>query len=514
MVVETSKDTVCVNQLVGKKSEVLMVEGDMIVPDIKPDILNTINTSGNVCVYKKEVLEDKIRLDGMVNVYMMYLADTETSNVRGLNTTLDFTQIIDVPKCKTGMSLQEEVEIKSIECRVLNGRKVNIRAAVEAKVRVYSNDEIEIVSEIPESKDIQVLNDRIELSSLIGEGNTKTYAKDTIQIDAIDNLAEILNADIKIVNKDTKVSYNKVLAKADAEIELLYLTEDDRINHVSSQIPVMGFIDIPNISDDNLCEMGYKLKNFIVKPNTVEEHSIYIEAEVELSCFVYEKKSINLIQDLYSPVEELTFSQKEVNTMIAKDNHKETCSIHERINVPEIGSNQIYEVTTKPIINETKVLQNRVMYEGEISLNFLFESESASRIETKQVSLPFEFSMDMDGVSQNSNIETNMEVKVQDFITGAPGEIEAKIEIEFQSDVSKIEKLTIIDAIEREENKRSETYSAVIYFVKPGDTLWKIAKRFKSTIEDIARVNEIEDVNKIYPGQQLFIPRFHTRKIA
>lgn len=54
----------------------------------------------------------------------------------------------------------------------------------------------------------------------------------------------------------------------------------------------------------------------------------------------------------------------------------------------------------------------------------------------------------------------------------------------------------------------------VIYFVKPGDTLWKIAKQFKSKVEDIARINEIEDENKIYVGEQLYIPKFTRNRIA
>ena len=37
---------------------------------------------------------------------------------------------------------------------------------------------------------------------------------------------------------------------------------------------------------------------------------------------------------------------------------------------------------------------------------------------------------------------------------------------------------------------------------------------FKSTVEDITRVNEIEDANKIFVGQQLYIPRFCRNKIA
>ena len=44
---------------------------------------------------------------------------------------------------------------------------------------------------------------------LIGEGTTKVYAKDTISVDVADEIAEIMKANIRIVNKDIKLSYNK-----------------------------------------------------------------------------------------------------------------------------------------------------------------------------------------------------------------------------------------------------------------------------------------------------------------
>ena len=46
----------------------------------------------------------------------------------------------------------------------------------------------------------------------------------------------------------------------------------------------------------------------------------------------------------------------------------------------------------------------------------------------------------------------------------------------------------------------------VIYFIKPGDTLWNIAKKFHSTMENIATINQLEDKNKLKVGDQLFIP--------
>lgn len=99
MQVDVTKENFVLNKIVGQKSETVVVEGDMIVPDIKPDILNTINTTGNVCIYKKEVLDGKIRIDGDVNVYVMYLADNEEEATRSLNTNIDFSQILDFEGC-------------------------------------------------------------------------------------------------------------------------------------------------------------------------------------------------------------------------------------------------------------------------------------------------------------------------------------------------------------------------------------------------------------------------------
>ena len=67
MEVEVSKENICINKLVSQKKEIVFVNTDMIVPDSKPDVLNTINITGNVCIYKKEVREETVKKDGNVN---------------------------------------------------------------------------------------------------------------------------------------------------------------------------------------------------------------------------------------------------------------------------------------------------------------------------------------------------------------------------------------------------------------------------------------------------------------
>ena len=128
MAIETTKNNICVNHIIAQKTETAIVEGDSIIPDIKPDIINEISTNGTVCIYKKEINEGKVRIDGCIDTYVMYLADDENNSIRGLNVNLDFSQVIDIEKAMPNMNLDTNVRLKNIECKVINGRKNRIKS--------------------------------------------------------------------------------------------------------------------------------------------------------------------------------------------------------------------------------------------------------------------------------------------------------------------------------------------------------------------------------------------------
>ena len=507
MVLNTVKENLCVNKMIATKKEILMIEGDMIVPDSKPDILNTICTSGVVCIYKKEVLDEKIRLDGSINTYIMYLADDEKDKVRGINTSLDFSETINISSCKDGMNEKIETRLKSIECRVINGRKIGIKATLEVFVKIYSNDEVEIVNEIQDMNDIRILKENLTVNSLVGMGETKIYAKETIEIDTEDNLAEILKNNICICDKDIKISYNKILTKAEAQIRIMYLTEDNRIKNVNAKIPVVGFIDIPNVVENNTCEINYEIKNLVIKLNPVEEHSIYIELEVGVKACVYEEKQINLIQDLYSPCENLEFEQKRISTMTNKKCKKDLKQIREKIEIDQLGNETLLDVDIMPNIENESKSENKIVYDGNIELNLIMEN-SNSQINTRTAKIPFQYVVDDMENAENTNTDMEIEVINQDFIIQDGGSIISNIDLMMNQNSYQNTNLNIMNEIQSNGERESEDYSVIMYIVKKGDTLWNIAKEFGSTVEDIVRVNGIEDENKISVGQKIFVPRF------
>ena len=511
MEIDVSKEQICINKLVCEKKEIVFVEEDMIVPDSKPDILNAINMSGNVCIYKKEVTDGKVKIDGCVSTYIMYLPDSKEDNLRGLNASIEFSQNIAIPECKEGMQAIICVEIKDLECKVLNGRKINVRAGLEIRVKLYSNEEIDIISGINNINDIQTLDKTFEVNSLVGNGNARVYVKDTLNIDTQDEIAEILKTDVSLEDCDIKISYNKILSKCEVNIKIMYLTEDNRINTVQGKIPAVGFIDMPNVSEDNVCEINNEINNIIARPNSAEEHSIYVEIEIETTVTAYEKREIALIQDLYSPSQNLKFTQKKINTSSNKISKSKDFIVTSKTNIPDLVEGSLLDVEVLSTINKDQKTNHKIMYDGEMTVNFIFSNNNGN-VNSKVSKIPFEFSIENPTEDENVNIETKMNVLNKNFDVKQNGGIECSIDVEALADFMQSSNMNIIDDIQIEENDAdSGDYdSLIIYIVQKGDSLWEIAKSHKSTVDDIARVNGIEDPNQIEVGQKIYIPKFRN----
>lgn len=506
MTIETNKETININQIIKRKKDILQVTEDVIVNDVKPDILNVINTNGTVCVYKREIQNGKIKIDGGINTYIIYLADDENGSIRTLNTYLDFTYSLEIENSKENMILDEDISIKNFETQIINGRKINLKANLEIDIKVYENSNFEIISDIADCENLELLRKQEDIMSLLGEGNSKTYAKDTIDMPENDDLAEIMKVDFQIVNKDIRPSYNKILIKADSNVKIMYLTEDNRINTIGARIPIMGFVDIQNVNENTICLSKIKLKNLTLKPNYSDEHSIYIEAELDLSCFAYETKQIDIIEDLYGLSSNVTFSGNSIEMANKRGCIKETKNIRETIS---IQGNEVYDIQLKPIIENTNTRNGKATYEGKVLVNVFSNNNT---LNVSEAEIPFNLEIEDNRINGNAQIETTVTIGRESFNNISSSNIEINADLEFDIQVEEPQNLNIIEQINAEDMNNEDPYSMIIYFVKEGDSLWKIAKKYKSKVSEIARINNIEDENKIYVGEQLYIPKFDNRK--
>ena len=220
---------------------------------------------------------------------------------------------------------------------------------------------------------------------------------------------------------------------------------------------------------------------------------INVELELNICADLYKNKEIEILTDLYDLNYKTDFTKQEIimesgNPRSIQMNHVEQKCIIEDIN-------QIYD--SKFIIMNVERKDKDLEIEVKaIYMYSLFESQGINRKE-ELFKVHIELEKNISNVSIDiSSIKTNI---LPD------SSVVSDINIDIYD--NSLEEIDVIREINVTEDERDDGYSMIIYFVKPGDTLWKIAKNFKSTVKEIAKINNIENEERINIGDKLYIPR-------
>jgi LysM repeat protein len=477
----------------SNQKETQIVE-DVIVPDVKEDLVSIIDVNGIAYAYKIEKSSGKIKLDGNLECYIVYISSS--GDTRGIGATFNFSNFIESSEIKEEMILKYKIDIQKIEAKILNERKLNLTANISISYELYEKQKIEIYNEFENVEDLQLQSQIQTLNSVVGINVGKAQIKEEIKVPDMDNVAEILKTNIIIKNNETKVSYNKVLAKAEAEIFVMYLTEDNRISTVNITFPIMSFIDLENIKEENYCNIDYQIKNILFKVKSEDTHLIECQIDFELMCEAYEKRDIQIVSDLYSLKNDLEFETKEIETECILPKSENPVNILERIEVEDIKKVLYVDVKSKIISNNISAETSNI--EGEIELKIYYEVTSKMGLNVKIVTVPF--------ITKIPKLEDDIEaiiLKKEFDIEG--NEVIIKLNLNIESIKARVNKIKMVSNVSNKKEISREDYSVVVYFVKSGDSLWKIAKNFRVTVDSLVKVNELENPDIIYPGDKLYI---------
>jgi len=205
----------------------------------------------------------------------------------------------------------------------------------------------------------------------------------------------------------------------------------------------------------------------------------------------------------------LNFTQKRINALANKTTKIKNFTVTSKTNIPDLVEGNLLDVEALTTINKEQVTSSKVIYEGELTVNFIFLNNNGN-VNSKVSKIPFEYNIENPMQDENVSVETKTNIINKNFDVKSNGDVECTIDIESETEFLKNTNMNIIDNIEIEENDAdSGDYdSLIIYIVQKGDTLWKIAKKFRSTVEDISTINGIENQNQIQVGQKIYIPKF------
>jgi LysM repeat protein len=518
MSLELVKESVKINNLVGEDTAQTIVEHDIIVPDTNPDAARILLIDGEIYEKSSEVLQDKVAVNGAIRYKILYISEDESNKVRSINTSNEFSYSVDVLNARYGLKSNVKCEIEHLDYEILYGRKIKVKAILKFNVKVCEEVEQNFVNNIDGLEDIEVLKDNIDVNSTLGENNAYCIVNESIEIPAgKPTIKEILRSDVKVVGKDYKVADNKIIAKGDLNVLTLYIAddEDNSIQFIEHELPFTQFIEIQGVNEACDCEVDYKVINYsfrAAEDNDGELRILSSEVELMLKAQAYERREIDVLADAYSLSRKLNIEQKSFNTKKIVGKEKNQIIVKDTVNIdgdsPEIA--QVFNVLSKPSMLECNIGEGTVTLEGAVNNSILYlANNSELPISCYDCEVPFKQNIEVNEINPKMNCEVELEVEHCNYSMISASEVEIRVIINVCIKVIDSVQLPLITKVTENplEDKKTESPSIVIYFSQPDDDLWKIAKKYHTTVDNIKKTNNLSEEDNIVPGQQVMIPR-------
>ncbi len=519
MSLELVKEAVRLNQPIGEDAIQTIVENDIIVPDINPDITRLLLLDGDSWIDSAEAASDKVLINGTVRYKILYVSDDSEQPVKSINSATAFQYSMEIPDTRQGMQCRVQCDIEHMEYEVINSRKVSVKAILNISGKTTDQVERQITQDFEGLEDIQILRNSVSVNSYIGNSEIVCTVDESLEIPAgKPTILEILRSDAKIIAKDFKVTDDRIVAVGELYLSTLYTADDEvrGIQFMEHQIPFTQSIDLPGVDEDSYCDISYDLGEVVClaqEDSDGELRQLRCEAMVKLYAECFEKKEVELVEDAYSPYSRVSIEKEDLKLQELVFENKSQITVREAIEIDENSPDisELFNMLGKLSLSGGELTDDRITVEGVVVSNILYLADNEEEpVFCASHEIPFRHSLEAEGVRDGMGLAVEMDIEHSGYNIASAKEVDVRFTVGLKTRVTRqVTVPVVVKALEQpqDENRLASQPSVTIYFTRQDDTLWQIAKNYSTTVEELIMNNDLEDIGALKGGEQLIIPR-------
>ena len=504
------------NKIKCKSSLQMTLDDDFNVPDTKPDVSKVIKTGGNIKFDEQKIMNGKLYVNGTMQFTVLYLSDELGRPIHSIHGQIPFNEVINLNEDCNQENANVKYEIEDISTHIINSRKLGLKSLVRLSVSIDDVYDEEGAVDVEGGEDVQTLSKTIDVTNMAVNKKDSYRFRDEFQLPSgKSNIAEMLYNDVELKNVDIRLLSDKFTIKGELLVFILYVGEgdDSPIEYYETELPFSSSIDCNGCSEDMTPDISLDLlsRNIEIKPDSDgEERVCDVETVIDVCIKIYEESQMKILQDIYSPCKDITPIYKDTSyeNLLMRNSNK--ARITERVNIgaddPRIL--QICHGSGEVKIDDIYPAENGLAVEGAIDVNILYiSSDDAAPIQSLQTSIPFSQLIEVKDLKPNSTYDVKATIEQISIMMLDTEEIEVKVNVVFNVIVfDQLEESFLVDYNEQplDLEKLQAMPSMIGYVVKPGDSLWKIAKAYHTTVESIREINDLEN-DIIHSGDHLLI---------
>ncbi len=513
MQVEFKKESINVSEMGRGETRSLLLESDVIVPDVNPDIEEILQTEATAYISEEGYVGGNYRVAGSVQVKILYLPQGSFMP-KCITSKIPFQETLHISETE-GQTVCVKVDTEHVESSLIHSRKLNVKVVVSLLARNHFCRQVALLVGADEKYPLKIRQKKVEAYQIKADKTCEFVISESIEVpSAKPDIREILKTDIKANKGECKVMDGKILLRGALLLHTLYTQSDEAsdIEVMEHEIPFTEVIELAGVEEDSLCHVSYSVKDAYLSVREDENRdarAVSVDVVVRAHVLASSTNTFSVIDDCYS-LRGSTECLKEIvlaNELLSEGTSHET--IKEMICFLEEGMipHAVYSVTTRPQIQEVSLKNGELSISGRVVAFVLYGlSEGAYPMYSRVEEFPFCHTIPVAGISDDAYAEAYITDTAVSFSLNAAGEIELRCVIELFSRVTRTIEIEALSACELEETEQEAKGGLIIYFVRAGDTLWDIAKYYKTDGEKIMELNQLEK-ELLHAGQKLLIPR-------
>lgn len=488
-----------------------LFKGEYLIPDTHPDVYKILMVDVNTKINNSEAFTDKIFVEGEIIYSVIYVADDENkNNTYSVSYSDKFNLYIETFGMKKENLYNVSVDVINVKSSILNERKINIEGVLKFKSQSNEILEFDVMNDLDEQDDVQLLMKDFNVCELKGNFVEELINETSINV-PLDktSISKILVCNPSIYKTECKILDNKVVYNAYCKIKVLYKGINcDDLCYLEQDIYLTKESDLEDVSEGMIAVDNWEILGFEYMVDEDESGesrilNIYINLKCDLK--VMNNTIMSVIDDAYSKKSLINLVKNTYKINNIEDYISTDSIVKDNITVENIPTNIVYS-TGNCILTNKKIVEGKVIVDGVIRSEVIYKTNlSEDSFSSITHDIPFttffeseNIKIDMDCIVK-CNLES-IDAFVEANTIGVRGIVNVKIYVN-----SEVKRDILVDMYKTQEENLVKDCSCIIYVVGEGDTLWSIAKKYCVSIDDICRVNDLNQDDEII-GYKLLIP--------
>ena len=482
------------------------IDSEFTLPDFCPDAVRVLKCRAVPRICLKSVNGKTLTVDGNVSITVFY-AD-EDGDIFSYEYSYPFSKTKDVGQNIEEDRLTVKAKCEYMNCRAVSNRKLDIHGAIRITAIVNRKKTVEVISDI-DDRNIETLKGISPATTPSDYAEKSIVIEEDCELPGGETGKSILRYEGTAFIKECKILSGKVILKGDMSLSVRYLQENN-IGTMKSVIPFSQVLDIKTPGDNCECSGDAGICSLELTPKTDDDGNFNIfsvNCKILICAETYCKNDIPVILDAYSRKYEAQVVKTPIKLSKLTDNISDNFTVKDDVKTSDFSILSVIDNWYDVRINDSKVENGEIDISGSLTVSFILK-DTDNNVSYLEKKTDFNRKIPIENTDGNLTVNPDIFVNSFSFTLADENRIEVRAELTVKTplyDNIDICAVTDIEISEKIVDRGNRDTAMVVYFGENGEKLWDIARKYFSGVDDIKKINQIQD-ETLTESRMILIP--------